>query len=58
MLVVVGVCVGVFVGGACGSVSGERRWFRGQASSECKCVVVGVDGVGGEVLAVGAECRE
>jgi hypothetical protein len=47
---VVGVGVGVFVGSACGFVGGERGWFMGQASSECACVFVGVDVVGGEVL--------
>ena len=46
-----------FVGGACGSVGGERGWFMGQASSERECVVVGVDVVGGEVLAWCAGCR-
>ena len=54
---VVGVCVGVFVGGACGSVGGERGWFMGQASSACACVVVGVDVADGEVLAWCAGCR-
>jgi len=57
VLGVVGVCVGVFVGGGCGSVGGERGWFMGQVSSERACVVVGVDGVGGEVLAWCAGCR-
>jgi hypothetical protein len=55
---VVGGCVGVFVGGAYGFVGGERGWLMGQASSECECVVVGVEVADGEVLAVGAECRE
>jgi len=57
VLVVVGVCVGVFVGGAWGVVGWGWCGFMGQASSECACVFVGVDVVGGEVLEGSAWCR-
>jgi len=54
---VVGVCVGVFIGGACGSVGSVWGYFMGQASSECECVVVRADVVVGEVLACCGACR-